>query len=300
MARIHRFGFRRRVGFAAPLLLAFAAALGSGFQSQARAQAWGIYGGSPIFGYGGGMYPWSLAPMSWGVADFGVIDFGVMNWFPGGYFNIYNPYWAYQQVAQADYLAMADAGLTQASFNVQSLQAGSIADANSLISDNLAMFQALDNMSKPNHSDRFNIQTGRPWSAGRSSAPRLADAVANDGNVLWPLNAPNDQYLRDKRAAANTAIKNVVADFRRTGRANVDKTSLALKNLQAYAQPGVDTMRREGAPGVNGFIEFVRNLDGSLRNLVGEVNVNDVPRPRLDPPRTPNPPAPGRRPASGG
>jgi hypothetical protein len=218
--------------------------------------------------------------------NFGVVDFGVMNWYPGfGYFDGYNPYWYFEAVAQADFLAMADAGLSEATFNVQSMKAGTISDANSMIADRLAMLAYLDQAGSSNHGDRYDIHTGRRWSMGRPSSVRLVDLTSNMGDVRWPLSAPNDAYLRDKRAAANTSIRVAVRDFRSAGSTSVEKVMKALNDLQSYASPAVDTLRRESPPEVNGFIDFVRNLDQGLRGLVGETNVQTIPKPKLEAPR---------------
>lgn len=251
-----------------------------------HAQVISPFYGNPIFGWNGG--PWSLPAV-----NFGVVNFGVMNWYPVGWYNMYNPYAYYQAWAQSDYLATASAGLAEATYNVQSMQAGTISDANAMISGHLATLVQLDNMSKGNHGDRYNIETGRRWSMGRAGGTRLTDMTSNAGDVIWPLSAPNDAYLRERRSAANEAIRAVMREVRNTGRPSTENVSTALHKLADYATPAVDTMRSERTGGVHAFIEFVRDLDTGLRNLVGPVNVETVPKLNLDARKPPRPNAGG-------
>jgi hypothetical protein len=278
------------------VLFATIAAASALAPTPTRAQVFGPYWPNPIFGFGGG-YAWGLPPVSFGTfsypaLNFGVVDFGVMNWYPADYWGWYNPYWYFEAAAQADFLATADASLSEATFNVQSMQANTVGTANSMIGDRFAELAQLDNMGRANHSDRFNVQTGARWSTGRASGVRLVDLTSNEGQVLWPLGLPNEGYLRNKRTAANESISAAIREFRTSGKTSVEKVSKALHDLSDYATPAVDVMRRENASGVHSFIDFVRNLDQGLRGLVGDVNVQNVAHPKLESPRTPRPPRP--------
>jgi hypothetical protein len=189
-----------------------------------------------------------------------------------------NPYAYWQAEAAWNNQMIANAGLAQGMFNVQSMSASTNADANFMLGSAMMQLQALNDPSRyVGPTMRYNIRTARHGGTRVASGPRLNDLVSRSGDVLWPSFAPNTGYLADKRTAASQAIREVMGEVRRSGRASVDRLSSALNSLYGYAEPSIEELRKNDPANVQAFTNFAQDLDSGLRRLVGNREI-DAPR----------------------
>jgi hypothetical protein len=193
---------------------------------------------------------------------------------PGGYAWVVpyvNPYWYWEAQAAADSQAASNFALAQGSYNLSSMSAGTTQGAGDLINSNLMANYVLGGVKDyASYAPRYNVQTGNDFTSNAGGGSRLVDITSRGGDVLWPLSAPTDGDLADKRKAADTSIRDAIVDFRRTGKGSVEKVNAALRNLTAYADPAAKYLRQHDPGQVVTFMELVRSLDRGLRKLVGE------------------------------
>lgn len=248
----------------------------------ARGQLYGPYTPNPIWGGG---YPGT-------VAGWPQVNFGTYHGWADPYVGWATPYvgWTpwysnpladYQAAAAYDAQLASNYALAQGGYNLSSMQASTYSDASSLVGNDVkSIYYANHPEMLANHGERFNIRTTRAWSAGKVSGTRLVDLTSREGDVLWPLSAPTDGDLVEKRKAASEAIKRAIVEFRGGGgRVSIDAVSSALRALVAYADPAVEQLRKSNPGEVHGFIDFTRSLDRGLRLLVGK-DLTEIPRPK--------------------
>lgn len=247
------------------------ALLGAASGPKARAQLYGAYAPNPIWGWGGG-YPSAVGAVYWPQVNFGTFygwDTPNVGWWPP--FTGWTPPYGggltnYGVAAALDSFAMTP------SYDVASMTASTSAAASDMLQrDMKAIYYANHPELRANHGDRYNVHSTRAWSRGRAGGARLVDVTSRDGDVLWPLSAPTDGDLNDKRAAASEAIKNSIHEFRTGGgKVSVKTVSAALDRLNGYSEPAIEHLRKSNPAEVHTFIDFVRALDRGLRLLVGK------------------------------
>ena len=120
----------------------------------------------------------------------------------------------------------------------------------------------------------YGVGLGRPTSYGSSGSNDQAKAIpadklfSKDGQVLWPLGAPEDGDLKAKKQAASAAIQKAISDYIASNAAPpVREVVAARKALSDYANPAARELKDQRPDDYDAFVNYIQNLDGSLRSL---------------------------------
>ena len=122
----------------------------------------------------------------------------------------------------------------------------------------------------PNPNNYSHTSYGDSGGTNPEEQPKLIplnQLIASDGEVLWPLGAPSDGELGQKRNAADKAIQKVVAQFARGDRVPVRDIVAARNALSDYAVPAADKFEANDKQDYDDFVHYVQSLDAGLRNL---------------------------------
>jgi hypothetical protein len=123
-------------------------------------------------------------------------------------------------------------------------------------------------------SPRYGVGVGRPTTGGPGGAndqPKVLPAselYAKDGQVLWPLGAPEDGPLKAKKEAAGQAIQKAVSDYIEAKAAPPVREVVAARTALAdYANPAAREIKDQRPDDYKDFVNYIENLDASLRSL---------------------------------
>jgi len=125
----------------------------------------------------------------------------------------------------------------------------------------------------PGVTARARPEGAAPRAAANRRAPSerpatFREMIADDGEVFWPLGAPDNGELGAKRKAAGRAIQQVMQDAKDRGEPSVRKVIAARQALADYAEPAAEQLKEDSPDDVKGFATFIQTLDGGLRSLV--------------------------------
>lgn len=255
--------------------------------------------------YGGTTYYGGVGYVNWPLVQFPAVEFplvqfplvqfpaymGITNYFDGYAYG--NPYTGWDYGAAADSYRLSKYAMSSARYTTDAAALATASAANGLIDQQAWQEMAWRNASAaPPPTGRYAVRTGRaaPSGARESGRTRLLQLTSRDGDVLWPLTAPARGELREKRRAANEAIKAAVRQARAPGGAHVDTVVEALRALHAYAEPAADALRRDAPDQLGPFLDFLTDLDSGLRALSSDPLPDDAKAP--PPPAPPAPDAP--------
>jgi len=118
---------------------------------------------------------------------------------------------------------------------------------------------------------RYDVASGGPTpSAPADSGPRpipINQIIAKDGEVLWPLGAPEEGDLADKKGAASRAIREVAQQAMQGKPVPTSQVIAARNALADYANPAARWFEKNHKSDYDGFVNYIRSLDRGLRSL---------------------------------
>ncbi|MEO6808384.1 MAG: hypothetical protein ABI353_04660, partial [Isosphaeraceae bacterium] len=222
-----------------PIILALGLALGSAGQAEAQyyGTTWGI---GPFGGYGG--YGVNNGWTGYG-ANPGWNGYGGWNrWGYGGYgLQQYRNWWP-----QYEFYRMQALSRNSSRYNLNRAEATTSYEA-----ANIFRQEAMDEMSRarmqnqppiPSRLDQGQARQGTTNTSrvpvqSRTQPPATFDQmIAKDGEVFWPLGAPNQGYLGTKQDVATAAIQSVIQQSQ-AGPVAVRRVVHARNALSDYAVP---------------------------------------------------------------
>lgn len=220
---------------------------------------YGLYGGyGAPFNYGGfGLYGrpgWGLGPSAYGYG----LGMTVADQWMGRY--------------------MAHA-LSASRYNLMNAEAATAYQAANLMHQRAAQTLMQNYMgskyANAGASPGYGVAPGRPLAYGTTGGkgePRPAlrpdEMFAKDGQVLWPLGAPEDGSLRSKKQAASQAIQKAVGDYLADRAAPpVSEVVAARTALANYANPAAREIKDQRPDDYEDFVHYIEDLDTSLRSL---------------------------------
>lgn len=92
------------------------------------------------------------------------------------------------------------------------------------------------------------------------------EMIAQNGEVFWPLGAPDQGELGTKRSAASAAIQDLIQQSRR-GPVSVRRVVQARNALSDYAVPAAQALKQDRPDDVDDFATYIKTLDAGLRSL---------------------------------
>ncbi|RUL86933.1 hypothetical protein [Tautonia sociabilis] len=204
----------------------------------------------------------ALALLSAGEAD-AQFGFGGYGWGYGAFLHPYTP----PSVSTLDRIAVTRAGMDQEALNRTSL---STPDRFDYRRQQVALQQRYDVQSMQGIDvDRRGRGTPIPGSrpapgavdnAAEPGAPEapsvprpvlsVSSFVNDNGQVVWPADAPISGDLADQRDRADAAIKEVVDEERAMGYSRISTVASARQALLDYGQPALQFVRETSTPRV--------------------------------------------------
>ena len=197
----------------------------------ARAQVIGGVGSSPLVGSPlvGAPMPYSYAYPGFGYGGYGYGTYGGVGYYGGaGYYGI--PGYGYgfggigMTAADQWMMKYQNYALNASRYNLLNAETATQYQA-----ANLMHQQALQTLmqtysmnylnNKYGNSGGYGVGLGRPVSYGSNGSNDKTPAIpadklfSRDGQVLWPLGAPEDGDLKAKKQAASAAIQKAIGDY---------------------------------------------------------------------------------------
>ncbi len=122
---------------------------------------------------------------------------------------------------------------------------------------------------------RYDVETRvpRPVAQVNAEAKKLlpkSDVLKDDGQVIWPENAPSSSEMDKARAGAESAIRVAVKEFEASGKASIASVAEAKSQLFAYGKPAIDQLARANRGEARKLFKFFASLEQVLDSLAGE------------------------------
>jgi hypothetical protein len=122
---------------------------------------------------------------------------------------------------------------------------------------------------------RYDVETRvpRPVAQVNAEAKKLlgkSDVLKDDGQVIWPENAPSSNEMDKARAGAESAIRVAVKEFDASGKASIASVAEAKSQLFAYGNPAIDQLARANRGEARKLFKFFASLEQVLDSLAGE------------------------------
>ena len=249
----------------------FGSAIGGyGFGGYGAGGGYGFGGYGGGYGYGGGGYGYGGYGGGYGVSPFQL-----------------------QAFRQQRY------ALNASRYNLQNAET-----ASSYQLANLFRTEAMQNMAETYRNSKYGGSGGNGQGQYSVSDPQpkdpfenlppvpINDIFAKDGTVLWPLGAPEEGDLAEKKATAGRSIQSVARDALAKQPVTLSRVVAARDDLAAYANPAASWFKDHSAKDIPGFVNFIRSMDDALRGLaeskkMGTPPAKDVGPMNFNPPTAP-------------
>ena len=171
--------------------------------------------------------------------------------------------------------AQLNLGMRTARYNMYSAWADqSNASANLLYQQ--AVAQQIQNMqNQAAVLPRYDVETRAPRPVSRPTADvrkllSKSDVLKENGEVVWPANAPSSHELDKSKSAAEAAIRVAVKESEATGKASVASVAEAKSQLVAYGKPALKQLVRANREEAQKLLKFLASLERVLDSLAGE------------------------------
>jgi hypothetical protein len=274
---------------------ALAALLGAG--GAARAQVYSGYNGSPL--YAPGVYG-----VNFGAVEFPTLGFPMSNYgYPG--FGYATPGWGagvgtgygygfgwgygyggfgYGGYPGYGFMGMSLADQWMLKYQQYALNASRY---NLMNAEASTAYQAANLMHQQALQTMLQNYSGGKYAGGGASVPRtygdegggdgrkpagdipFDQLVARDGQVLWPLGAPEDGDLGSRKQRATAAIQQLLKDRGEGRDAPVRQVVRARRALSDYAVPAAREIKADHPDDYDDWVNYVSSLDRGLRTLAG-------------------------------
>jgi len=171
--------------------------------------------------------------------------------------------------------AQLNLGMRTAQYNMYSAWADESNAAANLYYQQ-AVTQAMRNEQQQSAvQPRYDVRqrAPRPAVPPQPNEPKLLprnDVLKNDGQVIWPTEAPASQVLDKSRSAAEAAIRVAVKEFEADGRASIQSVAEAKSQLFAYGKPALQQLARANRGEAKKLLKFLASLEQVLDSLAGE------------------------------
>jgi hypothetical protein len=209
----------------------------------------------PYTNYGMNQYP---GPIYYnpGYAQYGLPGVGVSPWNP---------------IVQAQ----LNLGMRTARYNMYSAWADRSNAAANLFYQQAVNQQMQNARMQPPIQPRYDVETRvpRPVAQVNPEAKKLlakSDVLKEDGQVIWPETAPSSNELDKARAAAESAIRIAVNEFKASGKASIASVAEAKSQLFAYGKPAIEQLARASRGEGKKLFKFFASLEQVLDSLAGE------------------------------